>query len=137
MVFDCIEFDEALRYGDVAAEIGFLSMDLDFLGAPALASQLEHAYSSLARDPGLFSLLPFYKSYRAYVRGKVESLKNAELEVPETERRKAAGQAQRYFCLSSRYSRSKAPPLFAVCGMVGTGKSTVLGCCPILPALPF
>jgi aminoglycoside phosphotransferase family enzyme len=103
-VFDCIEFDEALRYGDSASEIAFLSMDLDFLAAPALATELEEAYASEANDPGLFSLLPFYKCYRAYVRGKVESLKSDEQEVSGEERRKAAIQARRYFCLSSRYT---------------------------------
>ena len=128
IIFDCIEFDEGLRYGDIASEIGFLSMDLDFLGARALAADLEEVYASLAQDPALRSpLLPFYKCYRAYVRGKVESLKSDEQEVPNEERRKASTEAQRYFCLSSRYARGKSQPtlLLVVCGMVGTGKSTV------------
>ena len=126
IIFDCIEFDEGLRYGDSASEIGFLSMDLDFLAASALSTQLEEAYASEAKDPGLPSLLPFYKCYRAYVRGKVESLKSQEPEVSDEERRKAAAQAQRYFCLSYRYARRKSRRLLlAVCGMVGTGKSTV------------
>ena len=128
IIFDCIEFDEGLRYGDVASEIGFLSMDLDFLGARALAAELEEVYASLANDPALRSpLLPFYKCYRAYVRGKVESLKSNEQEVPNEERRKAATEAQRYFCLSSRYAREidQRMLLLVVCGMVGTGKSTV------------
>ena len=126
VIFDCIEFDEALRYGDVASEIGFLSMDLDFLAAPTLSKRLEETYASRAKDPGLLSLLPFYKCYRAYVRGKVESLKSEEQEVPDEERRKATTEAQRYFCLSSRYARRKSRRLLlVVCGMVGTGKSTV------------
>ena len=128
IIFDCIEFDEGLRYGDIASEIGFLSMDLDFLGARALAVDLEEIYASLAQDPALRSpLLPFYKCYRAYVRGKVESLKSDEQEVPNEESRKASTEAQRYFCLSCRYARgnSRRTLLLVVCGMVGTGKSTV------------
>jgi len=31
VVFDCIEFNEGFRYGDVISEIAFLAMDLDFL----------------------------------------------------------------------------------------------------------
>ena len=42
-IFDCIEFDEALRYNDVASELGFLSMDLDFLGETDLSAKLESA----------------------------------------------------------------------------------------------
>jgi aminoglycoside phosphotransferase family enzyme/predicted kinase len=128
VIFDCIEFDEGLRYGDIASEIGFLSMDLDFLGARALSAEIEEVYASLAKDPALRSpLLPFYKCYRAYVRGKVESLKSDEQEIPNEERRHASTEAQRYFCLASRYTREKSQRtlLLVVCGMVGTGKSTV------------
>ena len=28
-IFDCIEFNDRFRYGDVAAEVAFLAMDLD------------------------------------------------------------------------------------------------------------
>ena len=31
-IFDCIEFNERFRYSDVAADIAFLAMDLDFHG---------------------------------------------------------------------------------------------------------
>jgi aminoglycoside phosphotransferase family enzyme len=59
-IFDCIEFDEALRYNDVASEVGFLTMDLDFLGAADLSAKLESAYASAARDCTFAALLPFY-----------------------------------------------------------------------------
>jgi aminoglycoside phosphotransferase family enzyme/predicted kinase len=125
-IFDCIEFDEGLRYGDVASEIGFLSMDLDFLGQADLSAKLESMYASAAGDPGLSALLPFYKCYRAFVRGKVESLKSDEPEVSEYERSQAALQSLRYFLLSTRYAKTPPKPmLLVVCGLVATGKSTV------------
>jgi aminoglycoside phosphotransferase family enzyme/predicted kinase len=125
-IFDCIEFDEALRYGDVASEIGFLSMDLDFFGEADFSAKLENSYASAARDPGLAALLPFYKCYRAYVRGKVESLKHEETDVAEPEQREAALQAMQYFLLATRYAKGSGKPmLLIVCGMVASGKSTV------------
>ena len=125
-IFDCVEFDESLRYGDVASEIGFLAMDLDFLGQPELSAKLENAYASAARDANLAALLPFYKCYRACVRGKVESLKSEETEVTEPEQREAALQAIRYFLLATRYAKGATKPmLLIVCGMVASGKSTV------------
>jgi uncharacterized protein len=137
IIFDCIEFDEGLRYGDNAAEIGFLSMDLDYLAASRLSRKLEETYAAEANDEEIFSLLPFYKCYRAYVRGKVASLKSQEEEVAETEKSKAAIEAQRYFCLSSRYTRRNIPRLLvAVCGLVGTGKSTVAGMLSDLSGFP-
>jgi len=127
-IFDCVEFDPALRYGDVASEIGFLSMDLDFLGFTELAKRFESDYAAVARDPALATLLPFYKSYRACVRGKVESLKSEEREIAPEDRRRASLQALRYFCLGTRYTRAERPPiLIAVGGLIGTGKSTLAG----------
>jgi len=90
-VFDCIEFDERLRYCDVASEIAFLAMDLDFLDASDFSEHLTAEYTTTAQDEALPLLLPFYKCYRAYVRGKVESLKGQEQEVPQLERERAYG----------------------------------------------
>ena len=39
-VLDCLEFDDELRYGDVLADVAFLAMDLERLGAPALGVAL-------------------------------------------------------------------------------------------------
>jgi uncharacterized protein len=125
-IFDCVEFDESLRYADVASEIGFLAMDLDFLGQPELSAKLENAYAAAARDSNLATLLPFYKCYRACVRGKVESLKHEETDVAEPEQREAALQAMQYFLLATRYAKGSGKPmLLIVCGMVASGKSTV------------
>ena len=136
-IFDCVEFDEGLRYNDVASEVGFLAMDLDFLDEPGLAGTLESAYAAAAQDANLHALLPFYKCYRAYVRGKVESLKSDEREVSDRERRQAALQALRYFYLSSRYARGKRNPmLLIVCGLVGTGKSTLAWLLSALTGFP-
>ena len=52
-VIDCVEFSERLRYGDVASEIAFLAMDLDRLGAPALADALVEDYAEITGDEEL------------------------------------------------------------------------------------
>ena len=127
-IYDCVEFNEALRYGDIASDAAFLAMDLDFAGADDLSSRFADAYAQAARDEHLGALLPFYKCYRAYVRGKVESLKSEEPEVAPGERRTAAMQALRYFLLARRYAEiAIKPQLLVICGMVATGKSTVAG----------
>ncbi len=125
-IFDCIEFDERLRYCDVASEIAFLAMDLDFLRASELSKELVSSYATISRDEGLSVLLPFYKSYQAYVRGKVQSLKSLKKEVLDVEGESTKALARRYFHLAYRYTNDRPyPALLAVCGMVGTGKSTV------------
>ena len=71
LIFDCIEFNQRFRYSDVAADIAFLLMDLDYHGEPLLSADLASHYLKISQDWPLFLLLNFYKSYRAYVRAKV------------------------------------------------------------------
>jgi uncharacterized protein len=125
-IIDCIEFSPRLRTCDVASELAFLAMDLELNGAPALAAELGHTYAVQAEDENFLRLLPFYQCYRAYVRGKVESLKSREPEVPAAEQERARRHARRAFRLAARYARgAPSPALVVVCGRVGTGKSTV------------
>jgi hypothetical protein len=125
-IVDCIEFSPRLRTCDVASELAFLAMDLELHGAPGLAAELVHTYAVQAEDADFLHLLPFYQCYRAYVRGKVESLKSREPEVLPEEQKRAREQARRAFRLAARYAQGAPPPaLVVVCGRVGTGKSTV------------
>ena len=106
-VIDCVEFSERLRYCDAASEIAFLAMDLDRLGAPRLADELVEVYAEISGDEDLGVFVPFYKCYRACVRGKVESLKSLEREVGAAERERARQLASSYFELASRYAASQ------------------------------
>jgi len=126
VIFDCIEFNEEFRYCDAASEIAFLSMDLDYLGVPILSDYFVGSFRKSTHDPDLSSLLPLYKTYRACVRGKVETLKSGEPEVPGEERKEAQARARRYFHLAHRYALGPLPPaLMVVCGLAGSGKSTI------------
>ncbi|HEY8837036.1 MAG TPA: AAA family ATPase [Dehalococcoidia bacterium] len=121
-VFDCIEFSRRLRIEDVAAEVAFLAMDFDFWGYPELARVFVAAYASSSPDPQLRDLLPFYQCYRAYVRGKVESLRLDQPDLAQVDARSAIRRARRYFALADKYARRR-PVLLLVTGLSGTGKS--------------
>ncbi len=69
--FDCIEFNPLLRYGDVAEDVGFLAMDLDFWGEKSLSKHFVNSYIKFSGDDLLEDHIDFFKCYRAYVRGKV------------------------------------------------------------------
>jgi hypothetical protein len=124
-VIDCVEFSERLRFGDVASEIAFLAMDLERLGTPTLADELVEAYAEITRDEDLAVFVPFYKCYRACVRGKIESLRSLEREVAAAERERARQLARVYYALAWRYAHGASPCLIIVCGLSGSGKSTV------------
>jgi len=104
-IFDCIEFNERFRYTDVAADIAFLAMDLDYHGREDLSEHLIRAYIGESGDYELMGVLDFYKCYRAYVRGKVESFRLDDPNIPEKEKEEALKRAQKYFNLSYRYAQ--------------------------------
>lgn len=123
-IYDCIEFSERLRCGDVASEVAFLAMDLDYHGRPDLAHVFVDAYVEASGDGDLYELLDFYKCYRAFVRGKVSSMMLDEREVSDEAKESNLDQARRYFDLAYRYAGGKVrPKLVVMCGLSGTGKS--------------
>ena len=75
VIFDCIEFNDALRWIDVASDVAFLTMDLADRGRPDLAHQFLNSYLEATGDYGLLLLLPFYHTYRALVRAKVAGIR--------------------------------------------------------------
>lgn len=126
LIFDCIEFNDRFRYGDVAADIAFLLMDLDYHGFPMLSAELAAYYLRDTKDWPLYLLLNFYKSYRAYVRGKVTSFRLEEKEISPPEKESILKEAQRYFSLAHYYAQKlNVPNIFLMGGLIGTGKSTV------------
>jgi aminoglycoside phosphotransferase family enzyme len=104
-IFDCIEFNERFRYTDVAADIAFLAMDLDYHGREDLSEQLIQAYIEKSGDQELLLMLNFYKCYRAYVRGKVESFRLDDPHIPEKEKQEALKRAKKYFGQAWQYAR--------------------------------
>lgn len=104
-IFDAIEFNERFRFCDVASDIAFLAMDLDFKGKQDLAEFLMERYSKYSGDKGLAALLPFYKCYRAYVRGKVVGFRLADPNVNAAEKKAAEKEAKAYFKLAAKYAK--------------------------------
>ena len=104
-IFDCIEFNERFRYTDVTADIAFLAMDLDCHGREDLTGHLVRTYIEKSGDREITNILDFYKCYRAYVRGKVESFRLDDPNIPEEEKEGALKRARKYFELSRRYAQ--------------------------------
>ena len=72
-IIDCIEFNDRFRYSDTISDIAFLLMDLEYHEGRGLAERLWDYYSVETGEKDADHLLTFYKVYRAYVRGKVNS----------------------------------------------------------------
>jgi hypothetical protein len=125
-VYDCIEFNPELRQIDVAADVAFLVMDLSRLGAESLGLHLVAEYRRAGGDLGDDALLFFFVSYRAWVRAKVACIRARELTGEDSERERVRGEIREMVRLGHRFAwRSRGPLVLIVCGVSGTGKSTV------------
>jgi len=126
-IIDCIEFNDRFRFADVCADIAFLSMDLASHGRVDLAERLLALYARESNDFDLYTVVDFYESYRAFVRGKVASMVAGDTSLAERARQRAAADARRHFLLALSADRRSLlrPSLVALAGVIGSGKSTM------------
>ncbi|MDQ7976823.1 AAA family ATPase [Paraburkholderia sp. SARCC-3016] len=74
LMFDCIEFDDALRWIDIANDLAFVLMDLRASGRADLAARMLNRWLETSGDYGALVPLRFYIVYRALVRAYVARL---------------------------------------------------------------
>jgi aminoglycoside phosphotransferase family enzyme/predicted kinase len=127
VIVDCIEFNDRFRFADVCADLAFLSMDLRYHGRADLAELLIAAYARGCGDYGLYGLIDFYESYRAFVRAKVAALLACDAEVSQAARERAQTSARRYYLLALSAARPALARrrLIATMGQIASGKSTL------------
>lgn len=118
-VLDCLEFDDALRFGDALSDVAFLAMDLEHLGHAELAARFLSAYRVASGDEWPASLLEHYLAYRAQVRAKVWQLRHLDGEPG------ASARAASLLELARRHLSRASPCMVLVGGLPGSGKSTL------------
>jgi len=104
-IYDCIEFNQRFRYCDVASDVAFLAMDLDFHGLDVLSALFIDRFCEQSEDDSLRELLNFYTCYRAYVRGKIGLFTAADPTVDPEVKEKSLAIAEKYFTLAHSYAR--------------------------------
>jgi len=104
-IFDAIEFNKAFSCSDVASEIAFLTMDLEFHGRKDFSDLVTSKYVKHTGDDGILKLLPFYKCYRAYVRAKVSSFRLQDDSITDKDRMESENLTKRYFELALEYAK--------------------------------
>ncbi|MDJ0956640.1 MAG: AAA family ATPase [Arenicellales bacterium] len=118
-LFDCLEFNEQLRWIDVMSEIAFLAMDLDFHGRKDLAFQFLNKYLAVTGDYAGLELLPLYLVYRSMVRAKVACIRSRQSENQGSNITSVSGHLQ----LAQGYTRAPPPRLVIAHGVSGSGKT--------------
>ncbi len=112
VAFDAIDFDPALRWIDVMSDVAFLAMDLEARGRRDLAFAFVDDYLQAGGDYDGVSVLRFYATYRALVRQLAASLA-------------PPAHGPDYRAAAHRWATGSAPRLVLMCGLSGSGKSTV------------
>ena len=124
-IYDCIEFNDRLRYLDWANDLAFLAMDFDYQSRPDLGDYFVKRMAIALDDEDLLAVVDFYKSYRAYVRGKVESIQSVDVR-EATAKEASLRRARNYFKPALRYAVAGSKPMvLVVIGRIASGKSTL------------
>ncbi|HXY98310.1 MAG TPA: AAA family ATPase [Steroidobacteraceae bacterium] len=111
VAFDCMEFEPAFRWIDVAEEIAFLHMDLSARQHAPQAQAFLAGYLFEGGDYPACRLLRLYGVHRALVRAKVAALQGARAE------------HGRYLAWAGERLAAARPALILMCGVAGSGKT--------------
>jgi len=122
-LFDCIEFNEDLRWIDVASEVAFCTMDLEDRGRPDLARRFLNTYLEWSGDYEGLAVFPLYFTYRALVRAKVAQLRREQAGMLASEDERLRRELGNYLDLAERSTQPKTPFLAITHGLSGSGKT--------------
>jgi hypothetical protein len=123
MPFDCLEFDPALRWIDVADEVSFLLTDLEARERPLHAQAFLGGYLSASGDYQACLLLPLFRAHRALVRAKVMALTATASGTTGAAARNARRIHARYVECAQRALAPQRPKLVLMSGVSGSGKT--------------
>lgn len=123
MLFDCLEFNDNLRWIDVMSETAFVAMDLDDRGRADLARRALNGYLEHTGDYEGLAVLRFYQVYRALVRAKVACIRLGQGGLDNDEKRKVREEYLGYARLAERYMHTSHAALIITHGLSGSGKT--------------
>jgi len=121
--FDCLEFDAALRWIDVADEVSFLLADLDARQRPLHAQAFLGGYLTASGDYQACLLLPVFRAHRALVRAKVMALSATANGTAAAAMTDARRRFDRYVECAHRALTPQRPTLVLMSGLSGSGKT--------------
>jgi len=122
--FDCIEFNEKLRWTDVMSDVAFVMMDLDWRGRPDLGWVFLNAYLAKSGEYKGLALLHHYQVYRAMVRAKVAMLRSSQKQLSSAQLAQEHETVISRLRLAERYTHHRpGQALILSHGLSGSGKS--------------
>lgn len=120
ILFDCIDFNDELRWIDTASDIAFTLMDLEARVGRQQAMLLLNEYFQLTGDYGAISVMDYYKVYRALVRAKVAAIRADQ---DSTQSTRLQRDINDHLELAAGFTQSRQPFMLIMSGASGTGKT--------------
>jgi predicted kinase len=122
VAFDCLEFEPAFRWIDVADEVAFLHADMEALRQPAHMQAFLGGYLEGSGDYHACRFLDLYAAHRSLVRAKVTALSAAGSNDTGVLRGARETLDSHVRCSHVRLS-PKRPMLILMSGLSGSGKT--------------
>jgi len=121
LAFDCIEYEAAFRWIDVADEIAFLLSDLSARGCRDEARAFLAGYLAASGDYQACRLQPLYQAHRGLVRAKVVALQATSSS--ELETTALMPEWSRLISFAAAVLVPRHPRMYLTCGASGAGKT--------------
>jgi len=125
IIFDCLEFNENLRWIDVMSEIAFLTMDLEDRKQNGFANRILNAYLEKTGDYEGTKILRYFQVYRALVRAKVSCIRLTQPGLTKKDQRLITREFKTYVDLAKKYILPREKWLAITHGLSGSGKTTL------------
>lgn len=122
VIFDCVEFSEALRYIDVMSDLAFVLADLCKAQRPDLGARLIDEYLAYTGDYQGLCVLRYYAIYRALVRAKVLAIDASQHPL---RKQSLLARCNQYLSCAVQATTPPTPFLLITHGLSGSGKSTL------------
>jgi len=123
VAFDCLEFDPALRWIDVADEVSFLLADLESRQQRQHAQGFPTGYLTESGDYQACRLLKLFRAHRALLRARITALRTTQSGSAQADISNARRQYEAYVECARRALTSQPPILVLMCGVSGSGKT--------------
>ena len=101
-MYDRIEFNDSLRYADIAEDVAHLAMDIHYHKREDLQVYFIRNYINKSKDTNIIRIIYFMMCFKACVRAKVSLFSSAQC-TDKNQKMKHIKEAKDHLCLANKY----------------------------------
>ena len=101
-MYDRLEFNDSLRYADIAEDVAHLAMDIHYHKREDLQLSFISKYIDKSNDTSLFNIIYFMMCFKACVRAKVSLFRSMQCSNTQ-QKLEHVKEANNHFTLAEKY----------------------------------